>query len=471
MLRALQLQSDVRIERDDFRRVLAGLRSSGWTPAALEAELRLAELAGFSEREALQQPFRAPARSAGASGEFFFSDGELFYLLARTDDESERTVYGNLFLSSAGLVTNRPPVVGVEVGVVTGDESGGQARLKSFAEAVEASIKSNIDGRKTRHMTFSWASAEKHGRRLAPLRQAFEDEGIRVRFREALLTTDSIQSAEILALPDRRELLQEVSRAGFARESDMLSRRSRKEDELRNALTALADAGLLRTEYLLQCRATNGPLTRLSSPDELDPETIGALPCPTCQRKFGEELLLPGYLLSELGRSLVQGSHWMTVWVTTRLVSMGVPIQSILWNFEESSEEVDIILEFLGQLWVIELKDRDFQPGDAHPFNYRAQVRYQADKALIVTVGKVSPDARRVFQDLAKEARKGTFRLAGSPSGTSLPTPTYIEGLGSVERMLSKEISDSEAFHARQAIAPVTAATGFDLTRYLARRR
>jgi len=87
----------------------------------------------------------------------------------------------------------------------------------------------------------------------------------------------------------------------------------------------------------------------------------------------------------------------MTVWVTSRLLDLGVPQEVILWNMEEAGEEVDIIVDFVGRTWIFELKDREFGAGDAYPFNYR-KVRYRADEAVVVTTDKVCAGCTASFQ-------------------------------------------------------------------------
>jgi hypothetical protein len=152
-------------------------------------------------------------------------------------------------------------------------------------------------------------------------------------------------------------------------------------------LNRLTEALLVETSYLLQCRNTSNPLTRLKDRNLLSTPTIGGLICASCGRPYSQELLSPGYSVSELGQRSIRGSHWLTVWITSRLVELDIPTESILWNLEFESEEVDLIVGFLGGLWIFELKDRDFAAGHAHALNYR-RVRYGADKTFIVTTGK-----------------------------------------------------------------------------------
>jgi hypothetical protein len=146
----------------------------------------------------------------------------------------------------------------------------------------------------------------------------------------------------------------------------------------------------------------------------------------------------------------------MTVWVTRRLMEAGIQVDSILWNLEESGEEVDILVSFLDRLWILELKDREFGPGDAHPFRYR-RVRYDADKAIIVTTAKVSDEAKRIFREL-DVARKGSTRL-DDPN-----MPLYIEGLTAVSKALRTAIDQASFDSAIQALQVPSLMTGFDMS-------
>lgn len=458
MIRALRISTNVRLERGDFRRALWELGKKGWRPAALSSELSFAREAKIPEAEAVNRGLRGSVRRTRAEFEvdadYFFQGDEVFWAIIAADNRVYFTLGQDLAIDKT--VDSGP----LELGVVTKDEEGGMQRLRTLAADFEEAVRTCVDGRKTRHMNFEWTSPEQGQERLKQLCKQLEVDGSEVRFRTPDLEA-AAEASEVLTDRGIRELLQEVSRAGFVREPDLLARRQKREEEIRQRLEASSSAGLLSSQYLLQCRNSNSPLTRLSEPDELDPATVGGLPCATCGRKFLDELLTRGYLLSDLGRSMVQGNHWMTVWVTKRLVSLGVPRESILWNLEEATEEIDIVLEFLGELWIVELKDRDFQPGDAHSLNYR-RVRYGADKTVIATTGKVSTGTKRVFEDLAKEAQK-TMRVSGH-FGTSASQPIYLEGLSGIEKGFEKEMSEAERRFALRVLRPVAQATGFDVS-------
>lgn len=192
-------------------------------------------------------------------------------------------------------------------------------------------------------------------------------------------------------------------------------------------------------------------MDRLQSPGVTD------LQCPSCGSEFGKELTTEGYSISPLGRRLITQSYWMTVWITKLLVDIGIPIESILWNFSESGEEIDVVVEMLGRLWIFELKDREFGAGDAYPLNYR-QVRYKADKAVVVSTGKVSKDARRVFADLLKEGDKKRER------------PLYVEGLDAAEEVLRQEVERLHRQRAFERIIRIGMQSGYDLRPILEER-
>ena len=324
-----------------------------------------------------------------------------------------------------------------------------QSALKEFLNAIDEILRSSAEIKGGKPET-NWKFVSPKNS-LQELSDRLSDDDAPLRFSKPEIEPSLQKGAEVLANPQVRNLLREVGEAGFARETDMLSRRGRKEEEVRSLLEQLKAASLVETQFLLQCRKNSAPLTRLVTKEQLDEGHVASLLCPTCNRSFDKELLTEGYLVSELGRCLLDGSHWMTVWVTLRLIELGVP-DSIMWNLEESGEEVDILADFLGDLWIFELKDREFGPGDAHPFRYR-QARYKANAAIIVTTDKVSPEAKRIFTELE--------RTAGGNSSAGVPL--YIEGLDEVTVRLSNLMNETTTKKAIQALQVPSVVTGFDI--------
>ncbi len=172
------------------------------------------------------------------------------------------------------------------------------------------------------------------------------------------------------------------------------------------------------------------------------------------------EVLSEGYSVSELGQNMIRKSHWMTVWVTALLAKLGVSEDAILWNVTEDGEEVDLLMELLGQVWIFELKDRGFGAGDATALNYR-RVRYEATRTVIVTTEKVSNDAKRVFKDLQRESV--TRRRGGE-------APVYVEGLDKASEIFRRELSEAFLSYARRKLSLVGRSSGYNLGVVLAAR-
>jgi hypothetical protein len=343
------------------------------------------------------------------------------------------------------------------VGLITEDGGNAAERLQAFADEFAKSVTGTLDGRRTRHMKFNWAPPAPVDR-LAVLRAHLEEGGGTPTFAEPDMSAEMRAGAEVLADRAARELLRELAEAGFARESDILARRGRKEDEVRALLAILKDAGLVLSEYLLQCKRSSAQITKLADPAKLEDSSVGDLECAGCGRRFADELLSEGYSVSPLGRSLSKSSHWMTVWVTARLEESGVPLTAIMWNLEEAGEEVDILVDFLSRLWILELKDREFGPGDAHPFNYR-RVRYRAEEALVISTEKVSAAAKRVFQELSVGSEVNPRRRS--------PEPTLIENLGTVKSTFDARFNRASFLLAARQLRPITLSTGYDLGQIL----
>lgn len=453
MLSVRRRTLDIKLEPREFAAVVKTIATDGWLPAINQSRNTFYDLASVpGERRAdLSQPSRRLMQIRGGDEvdvEVFFTD-EAGYVLTCTYDEIGMRFDPEHAETEGTFVT----IAQVGASGVNPDE------IVKFSEDLVKAIKKNVDGRRSRHWTYEWKERVAETSRLDQLNERLGVEGATLVFNAPDMTESAEQASGTLQAKSARQLLIELSQAGFARETDILSKRGQKADEVKGHLSALNEANLILTEHLLQCKMTSAPLTRLTNPEQLADGQLAELRCVNCNRKFSEERLSEGYSVSPVGRSMIQGSHWMTVWVTRVLLDLGVPESAIRWNMEESGEEVDIVFEYLDRLWIVELKDRDFGAGDAHPFNYR-RVRYRAEEAVVVSTGKVSTDARRVFRDLTQGAGRARRN----------EQLTLIEGLESVASHLSKRFDDAALIRTRSTLRVPSMATGYDLVEIFARR-
>jgi len=432
MVQLRALSSAVKLDLEDLPRVLAALRSADErVPALHTARTALFNLAGVGTEVALEMLATARSRTA-PRGDVFFVGDDTYYLFV--GDEPAR----------------------LEVGLVAKQTTDMEGRLHAFASDVQASVMRAVDGRKTRHMNFQWETMTIASGRLEKFLTAGPEEG-QPQFERPRLAAAEVAAAQVLSGSAARAMMIEIGQAGFAREQDILARRGRAKEEATQALGELKSGSLIDVEYLLECRKTRNPLTRLRSRDDLESEAVSRLRCPACSAAFRDELVSEGYSRSELGRRMIDRSYWMTVWVTERIVQAGVALDSILWNLAQSGEEVDILADVLGGLWIFELKDREFGSGDAHPLNYR-QVRYAAERAVIVTTERVSPDAKRVFEEVAKES-----------SRRRIP-PVFIEGLDRTDQLLRGQIDAAYLRQISRKLMAIGGSYGVDLRPIISRK-
>jgi hypothetical protein len=431
--------------------VVEKMAEKGWKPAVAEAKRRFLDVVGLEEANFQAFGINPYGRrySGVVNGDVFFRDGDIFYLITNVVGDTAR----HLDPYYARQREKADPEI--EIGIISSEPSNATKRLEEFAENLTSCISNSLDGRKVRHMSFEWSEANSDGSGIDRI-MAMANEQSDVSFSKAKLDDDEVEAALILSDKGARTTLIDMGRAGFARESDIFGTRKGGQAK-REVLHSLVENGMLQEEYLLECKRTNAPLTRLESPDQLQTDSIGNLPCGTCGSLFKDENVAKGFAVTELGRKLANASHWMTIWLTRQLVDVGIGIDSIWWNLEESSEEVDILVEILGQLWIFELKDREFGAGDAYPLNYR-QARYRANKSFVVTTEKVSRDAKRVFEEALRQSRSNREK------------PVYVEGLEEATLKLKDAVTIASLQYANYRLRPLTRVSGFDFGQVLAHR-
>jgi hypothetical protein len=337
---------------------------------------------------------------------------------------------------------------GVLIGGIGHQKAEVELQVAQLQQDFESAFLSTVDNDGTEEIVFEWRRCQSKKADDVSLFNPLEDgERQEVRFRRPVIRDDeeSKTQMELMIDPMVRLILREIGESGFVRTDDLLSKRGSKRQDFVDTVTKIVQSGLVEVEYLIQCRKTSAQLIRVKNLSDLPTEAN--FRCASCNRLFAEELSYEGMYLSSRGRELTQGSHWMTVWTTERLINLGVPVDKILWNVEDSGEEVDVIIEHLDRIWIFELKDREFSAGDAYPFNYRKS-RYKANELVVVTTEKVSADARRVFDDLGSHG------------------PIFIEGLSELEGTLQRSFNDAAALSARIALLIPSQLSGFNLVEW-----
>ncbi|HYC03263.1 MAG TPA: hypothetical protein VED40_08230 [Azospirillaceae bacterium] len=347
-------------------------------------------------------------------------------------------------LSAEGGFFSEHDFESLTVSFMSIDDCEIHAKFTKFSEAVLECARRVLKKRDEELSSLQWADRSSH--------EEADEEGNdeEEQFGRAVLESAYVVGAQAIAKSKLQKLLIEISQAGFARARDLLSRR-RSGGAYKDALVQFSEAGVVRTDQVIECKANGSPLCRIDNQSEAIPDSVLNLVCVGCNRSYRSENFTEGYALTELGKKLVVKSHWLTVWATDQLVTLGIPLDVIKWNVHDGSEEVDIILDYYGKKWIFELKDKEFGGGDAHALNYR-QVRYQADKAIIFTTEKISADAKKIFSEVSKQ------RLDDDKS-----VFVFVEGIENFPAVMGREFSVAAYDVMKKRVTDVGGGVGFKL--------
>jgi hypothetical protein len=266
------------------------------------------------------------------------------------------------------------------------------SELDAIAEMVASTTKETLDGRRVRGMSFDWKDAEASPRRRYVRQGRFHEE--RMSTKPPVYSEAQCMQSNIMVCGAHREFLLNLAQVGKARSKDTAS----ISDE--NVTGPLLEQGLIRKEYLVVCKQDSRTLGAVPDKSKLASDLGSLMRCPTCGRNFKDELIQEIFALTDDTRTLLNGSHWMTIWITDMLRKSGVPDAKIKWNAAAGDDELDIVAEIQGVTAFFELKDREFGLGDAYPFGFRIE-RYGGDVGVVITMDKVASEAKKFISEQA----------------------------------------------------------------------
>ena len=283
---------------------------------------------------------------------------------------------------------------------------------------------------------------------LEPFRfRSSEFERLQTEFGEPLQELDEvdIEAASHLTDPDLRTLAIAVASSGGLLVGD-LDRQLRKEAKHRTEALReeLERTGLASTEIVVVCRKTSSQVARVPTLEDLQQMADGGLRC-ACGRSVVEERIEEALGLTGVGKSLLDGSRWLSLLLVRELLAVGIPLDSILIEQEMGGDEVDCIANMNGELVLFELKDKEFSLGNAYSFGAKMGI-IRPKHPVVATTQRVAEDAKEHFQRAASAGRPRQ-RLYYDDEGQPNPV-RYIEGIDQlrpgIERLMS-EINQKDA--------------------------
>lgn len=395
VLQGKETKAELR-DQSEAELVVRGLKSKGLTPvlrSMLEAACESVQL----------PPSKLPITALLADPRF------------RRRAVGEEIVVGDLFHLNDKLYLFAQRSKRISVWEVRCHET--DSELDTVIGMLESTVKSGLDGRRVRGMSFDWKAVTPPSRRRYARPGRFHEE--KMNTKQAQYTDNELRQAKALVSAANREFLLNLAQIGKARSKDAAA----ISDE--SITGPLLENNLIRKEYLVVCRQDSRTICSVPDKSHLEGDVGSVMRCTTCGRHLKDELVQEIYALTEQARALINGSHWMTIWVTELLRKSGVSIEKIKWNAASGDDELDIVAEVQGMTAFFELKDREFGLGDAYPFSFRIE-RYGGDVGVVLTMDKVANEAKKFIAEQATR-RIGRIETIEGERGIHSNLPKVVD--------------------------------------------
>jgi hypothetical protein len=188
-------------------------------------------------------------------------------------------------------------------------------------------------------------------------------------------------------------------------------------EEVKNSLES---TGLLSKEIVVTCARSESQILRVPSRDALETMSEAGAKC-ACGRALLDERIEQAVMLTELGRGLLNGSRWMSVLVVSTLHALGIDYAAMVVEQQTASAETDCFVDISGELCLFELKDGEFDLGNAFSLGDKLELHGPA-QAGVITTSSVESDAREHLR--GPQPTDEDERVTDSTSAI-----TYIEGI------------------------------------------
>lgn len=240
---------------------------------------------------------------------------------------------------------------------------------------------------------------------------------------------EELAAARVLREKSARTLAVAIKAAGGLLLRDLPKQLPAEHRDRTDALLRdLRESGIVDAETVIVCSKTQAQIARTQSPEILAELSQRGLRC-SCGRPLGDERIEEALTLTEIGRSLVEKSRWLTLLLIAELRRAGVPLDSILIDQQMGGDEIDCLANISGELVLFELKDKEFNLGNAYSFGAKIGI-IRPQHSVIVSTEHVGNDAKEHFQRAGLVGGPQQRRFLGDEARSS--DVQYIEGLPSL---------------------------------------
>jgi hypothetical protein len=155
---------------------------------------------------------------------------------------------------------------------------------------------------------------------------------------------------------------------------------------------------LIEREYLVICRQDHRTLGRVGDLDDGARQSILQLSCPTCGRRFDDELLRQVHSPSRTAAELVTAGRWRVWWAASLLVAHGIDEQAITPLAGSAGNGTALRVETLHGRLLVELPDAEF--GMQHAYALIRRLRRQSvEFGLVLATEPVADEAYQYLSE------------------------------------------------------------------------
>jgi len=183
----------------------------------------------------------------------------------------------------------------------------------------------------------------------------------------------------------------------------------------------LISDGVAVRDVVVVCGVTQTQVARVPDRGSLAKLSEEGLRC-ACGKPIDKESAEDLLTITDLGALLLDKSRWLSVLVREELAALGVRRGDILLECQLGSDEVDCIAQVSGEITIFELKDKEFNTGNAYSFSAKISA-INPGYSIIISTDKVASDVKERFSRVRREPR-GVRRTPYTDEGSI----QYVEG-------------------------------------------
>jgi hypothetical protein len=252
------------------------------------------------------------------------------------------------------------------------------------------------------------------------------------------LTTEQRAAAHTLANDDARSFITDLVRSGSS-----ISDFDDSPIAQYPSVAELHRHGLIEREYVIVCRQDHRTLGRISDLDDDARQSILQLSCPTCGRRFNDELLRQVHSPSRSAVGLVQDGRWRGAWASALLEEQGFDERQITPLAGSGGNGLALRVDALHGRLLVELPEAEFGMQHAYALIRRLQ-RQGIEFGLVLATEPVADDA---YQYLSDRVARNQGPMVSVLEGSQAINDEFADAINEWSiisvRMLGEELIDT----------------------------